>query len=37
MENDDGDVEQDEFRINDNSSIVLDQYVCGEELKELIP
>jgi len=36
MENDDGDVEQDEFRINDDPSTVLDQYVGGEELEELI-
>ena len=32
MKNDNGDVEQDGFRIN----TILDQYLDGEELKELI-
>ena len=41
MENDDGDfddddVERDEFRNDDDLSIVLDQYMGGEELEEPI-
>ena len=33
---DDGDVEQNKFRVEDDPSIVLDQYLGGEELEELI-
>ena len=40
MENDNGDVddnvEQEEFRIGDDLGAVLDQYLGGEELQELI-
>ena len=36
MENNDGDVEQDEFCIRDDPSAVLDQQLGGEELEELI-
>jgi hypothetical protein len=36
MKNDDGDVEQDKFRIGDDTSTMLDQYMGGEELEELI-
>jgi hypothetical protein len=34
-ENED-DIEKDEFCIRDNPSVRLDQYLCGEQLKELI-
>jgi hypothetical protein len=36
MENDDGDVEQDEFRIEVDLGTVLNWYLDGEELKKLI-
>jgi hypothetical protein len=36
MENDDGDVEQDDFCIRDDPHALLDQYLDGEELEELI-
>ena len=36
MENDESDVEQDEFCIGEDSITILDRYLGGEELKELI-